>query len=81
MCIGNTFALMEAWLVLATSYFLSEQLLRCCGMSVTMIPGRASNAAFKRNAVWLCRGYSHQASILSKRFSGAAFSRIILSSL
>ena len=81
MCIGNTFALMEARLVLATIYFLPERLLRCCGMSVTMIPGRASNAAFKRNAVWLCRGYSHQTAILSKRFSGTAFWRIILSSL
>ena len=24
------------------------------------MPGLVSNAAFKRNAVWLCRGYSHQ---------------------
>jgi cytochrome P450 len=29
MCIGNTFALMEARLVLATIYFLLERLLRC----------------------------------------------------
>ena len=50
MCIGNNFTLMEAQVLLATIYFLPERLLRCCGMSVTMIPGRASNAAFKRNA-------------------------------
>jgi hypothetical protein len=50
MCIGNNFTLMKAQVLLATIYFLLERLLRCCGMSVTMIPGRASNAAFKRNA-------------------------------
>jgi hypothetical protein len=50
MCIGNNFTLMVAQVLLATIHFLPERLLRCCGMSVTMIPGRASNAAFKRNA-------------------------------
>src|SRR6266436_8215079 len=30
------------------------------GISVTTICGRESKAVFKRNAVWLCKGCSHQ---------------------
>src|SRR5215471_10718072 len=33
---------------------------RCCGMSVTTMPGRPSRAVFNWNAVWLCSGTSHQ---------------------
>ena len=33
---------------------------RCWGMLVTTTPGRANKAVFKRHAVWLCSGYSHQ---------------------
>src|SRR5260370_39365240 len=35
-------------------------LLKCCGTLVTTIPGRKSNAAFSRKAVWLCKKFSHQ---------------------
>src|SRR5437667_6738990 len=64
---GATVTMLDQWQrfternqPLMLDYFLFDQLLRCCGMSVTTMPGRASNAAFKRNAVWLCKGYSHQ---------------------
>lgn len=33
---------------------------RCCEMSVTIMPGRASRAVFKRQAVWLCSRYSQK---------------------
>ena len=40
-------------------FFLTPR-RRCCGISVTTMPGRPSRAVFNWNAVWLCSGTSHQ---------------------